>query len=176
MPYAKTTCKIPLCKTDAEAYHTTSQYVEIVVVGTAKECLAHRVDLDFVDGITANEPKMYRCPCDVLIECSMRHSCRRCKTYKEWVETVDKYSVDDDIRYMYEEQSVSVPPYDELPTCKSCHHPINSSGNHMFLKSMREMECRCGCRETNEKPADVNDNAMYHVKCSYPDASDDWKV
>jgi hypothetical protein len=51
MPYAKATCKIPLCKTCAGAYKSTSKYVGVVVVGNARECIGHLVDLDTISGI-----------------------------------------------------------------------------------------------------------------------------
>lgn len=47
MPYAKTKIKIPLCTTCADAYEIKTT-AEIVVVKSARECLAHYVDLDTV--------------------------------------------------------------------------------------------------------------------------------
>lgn len=47
MGYAKTKIKIPLCKTDAVGYGATKD-AEIVIVKSARECLAHYVDLNTV--------------------------------------------------------------------------------------------------------------------------------
>jgi hypothetical protein len=47
MPYKNSKIVIPLCKTDAKAYRATKD-ATIHIVNSAKECLAHYVDLDTI--------------------------------------------------------------------------------------------------------------------------------